>query len=157
MINSSSLLTHIEAVQKDWLESGIDPKVIKVNTEAAREVAGKQLQAWIENFISTFRNDSRLKQILSTSVWFSRRTCKASLDDRQIAGLAVELRPETWESCKFLASKLKVLKYRLQKVDPEVKLLFLSDPEGGKALGIIIKTGEVIFARVPVEVRGGLR
>jgi hypothetical protein len=154
--NSSSPLTHIEAVEKDWLESGISPDLIRLNREAVREVAGKQLQAWIENFISTFRDDSRLKQVLSTSVWFSRRTCKTSLDNRQIAGLAVELRPETWESCKFLISKLKILRYRLKKIDPEVKILFLSDPCGERAIGILIKTGEVIFASLPVEVRGKL-
>ncbi len=156
MDNLSSPLTHIEAVEQDWLESGISPDLIRLNREAVKEVVSRQLQGWIEKFADSFR-DGRLKRVLSDSVWFCRQPCKASFEERQIAGIVVEIRPQDRETCKYLISKLKTLRYRLKRLDPEVKLLLLSNPHGEKALGIIIETGEIVLASLPVEVRGGLQ
>lgn len=153
---NSPLLTHIGAIERDWLDSGISPNLIHLNRQAVKAAAGQQLEVWIENFTNSFR-ESRLKRVLSNSTQFCRQPVKARLDDREISGLTVELRSEDWRTFKYLASKVKTLRYRIEKIDPATKLLLVSDPHGEKAIGIIVQTGEIIFAALPAQAREGVK
>ncbi|MDP8963230.1 MAG: hypothetical protein M3O33_04430 [Cyanobacteriota bacterium] len=141
-------MTYRDAIVENWIASGVDPDLLRLNPEAIDREVEKELQLWINSFISSFRPENRLKAILERS-FFMRTPAlfSAPKGERSIAGLTVKIRADNEKDFRFLVSRRKQLSYRLQKIDPAAKFLSLYEPQGIEALTTILSSGETLLSR----------
>ena len=56
-------MTYRDVIVENWLASGVDPDLLRLNPEAIDREVEKELRLWINNFINSFRPENRLKTI----------------------------------------------------------------------------------------------
>jgi hypothetical protein len=151
-------MTYRDEIIKNWIASGADPQLIRLNPGAVEREAQRELRAWIDNFIASFKASSRLTKVLESALFLRCRGFFWNEHGRSIGGLVVAIRPTNNQNCQFLLSKRKQLSYRIRQLDKEAKLLSICNIEGTKAITTVLQTGEIILTSVPpVETKGGLR
>lgn len=139
-------MTYEDSIIQNWLASGVDPDLIRLNPEVVDRQVEQELRAWIDSFISSFRQ-SQLKTTLQERIWFRRCPSIVWNSSRSLSGLSILLKPDSEKDFKFLVSKRKQVAYRVRKLDPEVKLFFLFEPGGREALTTVLPTGELVLSR----------
>jgi hypothetical protein len=150
-------MTYRDLIIENWIASGVNPDLLRLNPEAIDYQVEKELRLWINNFIGSFRPENRLKTILECSSFIRTPTIfSAPQGQRLIGGLTVKIRPDTKKHRKFLISRRKQICYRLLKLDPAAKFLCLYDLEGIEALTAILSSGETFLSRAHA-IEGALR
>ena len=150
-------MTYRDVIVENWIASGVDPDLPRLNRKAIDREVEKELRLWINNFIGSFRPENRLKSILKYSSFMRTHSLFSSPQgQRVIGGLAVKIRPDTEKHRTFLISRRKQISYRLLKLDPAAKFLCLYDLEGIEALTAILSSGETFLSRAHA-IDGGLR
>jgi len=150
-------VTYRDVIVENWIASGVDPDLPRLNRKAIDREVEKELRLWINNFIGSFRPENRLKTILECSSFMRTHSLfVAPQGQRLIGGLAVKIRPDTEKHRTFLISRRKQISYRLLKLDPAAKFLCLYDLEGIEALTAILSSGETFLSRAHA-IEGALR
>ena len=141
-------MTYRDVIVENWIASGVDPDLPRLNRKAIDREVEKELRLWINNFIGSFRPENRLKTILECSSFMRTHSLfVAPQGQRLIGGLAVKIRPDTEKNRAFLISRRKQICYRLLKLDPAAKFLCLYDLEGIQALTTILSSHETFLSR----------
>jgi hypothetical protein len=141
-------MTYRDAIIENWIASGIDPELMQLNPEVIDREVEKELQLWINSFISSFRPENRLKNILERSSFLRTPALfSAPKEERVVTGLTVKIRSHNEKDFRFLVSKRKQLCYRLIKVDPAVKFLSLYESQGTEAVTTNLSTREIFLSR----------
>lgn len=141
-------MTYRDVIVENWIASGVDPDLLRLNPEAIDREVEKELRIWINNFIGSFRPENRLKTILECSSFMRTPALfSAPKGERLVGGLTVKIRPDTEKHRAFLISRRKQICYRLLKLDPAAKFLCLYDLGGSEALTTILSSGETFPSR----------
>lgn len=151
-------MTYRDEILQKWIASKVDPELIRLNPGAVDREVQRELRAWIDNFIASFKASSRLTKVLESSLFLRCGGFFWNEPGRSISGVVVGIRSTNNKDCRFLPSKRKQLSYRIRQLDKEAKLLSICSKEGTEAVATILQTGEIILTSLPpVETKGGLR
>jgi hypothetical protein len=135
-------LTSAAMVREDWIASGISESLVDANKSAIIADAKNNLNAWIAEFVSSFKA-GRLRKTLENS-YFVRETGFLRTTSGDIKGLAVIVRPGTLKEFHFLLSKIKTLRYRILTRDSDVTFLIICTPNLQYMTATSISTGESV-------------
>ncbi len=141
-------MTYRDAIIENWIASGIDPELMQLNPEVIDREVEKELQLWINSFISSFRPENRLKNILERSSFLRTPAIfSAPKEERVVTGLTVKIRSHNEKDFRFLVSRKKQLCYRLLKIDPAAQFLSLYESQGIQAITTVLATHETFLSR----------
>ena len=141
-------MTYRDVIVENWIASGVDPDLLRLNRKAIDREVEKELRLWINNFIGSFRPENRLKTILECSSFMRTPALfSAPKRERLIGGLTVKIRANSEKDFRFLVSRKKQLCYRLLKIDPAAQFLSLYEPQGIQAITTVLATHETFLSR----------
>lgn len=135
-------LTSAAMVREDWIASGISESLVDANIAAIVEDAKRNLNAWIAEFVYSFK-PGRLRTVLE-KCRFRREEGFLETTAGTVKGLAVIIRPRSLREFRFLLSKIKPLRYKILKRDPQANFLIVATPDLGHMTTTDLATGQFI-------------